>query len=231
MSNPSTPSIFATAYAVVRRPMGLIILFLIGILGSACYPTKLDSYPLLPAGSALPTGVRVTEDYVRFVPTVLQIAVPIVLGDKLGLVQLAYVGIANTIATQGTKFLVDKVTIAGTRIGQRPRGIDSRHNMPSGHSSMSSCAVYFLGRRYNWWWALALGIIMLMTMYARVMLNAHTVSAVVAGALLGFVTTAWFTSPRRLDGLRKKETSGETSGEMSGETNELPVNAEALAGR
>jgi membrane-associated phospholipid phosphatase len=33
-------------------------------------------------------------------------------------------------------------------------------------------------------------------MYARVMLNAHTISAVIAGALVGCLTTAWFTSRR-----------------------------------
>jgi lipid A 1-phosphatase len=69
--------------------------------------------------------------------------------------------------------------------------------MPSGHSSMASCAVYFVGRRYSIWLAIPLAIIMLLTMYARVMLNQHTISAVIAGALIGFLATAMFTSPRR----------------------------------
>ena len=190
----SKQSIFRTAYASVRRPTLLLVLLFVGILASACYPTDLKTYPILPAGSATPAVVRITEDYVRYVPTVVQIAVPLVLGDKVGMVQLLYVGISNTIATQGLKHLVNGVTIDGTRLGQRPRG--DPYNMPSGHSSMSSCAVYFLGRRYSVWLGLLLSIILAMTMYTRVMLNAHTISAVIAGALIGFLTTAIFTSPR-----------------------------------
>jgi lipid A 1-phosphatase len=190
------PSIWVTAYRAVQRPIWLILFFLTGIFASASYPTDLHSYPMLQAGSEMPASVNLTEDYLRFVPTIAQIAVPLVLGDKIGIVQLVYVGISNTIATQGTKFLLNNQWVRGTRLGQRPRGLNSKFNMPSGHSSMVSCAVWFLGRRYGWWLAILLSIFMLMTMYARVMLNAHTISAVIAGALTGFVTTAWFTSRR-----------------------------------
>jgi membrane-associated phospholipid phosphatase len=193
----TTPSIFKTAYRVVRRPLAAIALCVVAILACAGYPTDLSSYPLAPAGTPTSATVRLTEDYLRFIPTVLQIAVPIVLGDKVGLVQLAYLGIANTVATQGLKFAINGVTVGHTRIGERPRG--GNHNMPSGHSSMSSCAAVFLGRRYGWKYGAILGVLTLMTMYARVMLNAHTVSAVLAGALIGIATTLWFTSPRRKD--------------------------------
>ena len=43
---------------------------------------------------------------------------------------------------------------------------------------------------------LLLSLIMAMTMYSRVMLNAHTISAVITGALIGFLGAALFTSPR-----------------------------------
>jgi lipid A 1-phosphatase len=71
--------------------------------------------------------------------------------------------------------------------------------MPSGHSSMASCATYFVCRRYGLWHALYLLPILLLTMYARVALNDHTVSAVIVGALVGFVTAALFTSPYKPD--------------------------------
>ena len=187
-------SLFRHAYAEVRRPIGLILVLLIALILSAIYPSKLASYPVLPVGAATPEAVTLTENYVRFVPTAVQIALPLMLGDKVGLVQLLYVGISTTIATHSAKRLLDNVWVDRTRLGQRPNG--GSINMPSGHSSMVSCAVYFVGRRYSTWLGLLLSLIMGMTMYARVMLNAHTVSAVVAGALLGFLTTALFTSPR-----------------------------------
>jgi membrane-associated phospholipid phosphatase len=189
-------SIFKRAYAEVRRPFGLIALLLVAIVLCAMYPSDLESYPILPAGTATPHEVRVTEDYVRFIPTAVQIAVPLVLGDKIGLVQLAYVGISTTIATHGLKNLLDNRWIMDTRLGRRPERPSSHGNMPSGHSSMVSCAVYFIGRRYSIWLALPLALIMLMTMYARVMLNMHTISAVCAGALIGFLCTALFTSKK-----------------------------------
>lgn len=190
----TTPSIFKTAYRAVQRPFAVIAFCVLGILACAGYPTNLAGYPVAPRGVPLPPAVELTEDYLRYIPTALQIAVPLVLGDEVGMVQLLYLGIANTAVTQGLKFMVNDVSVDHTRIGQRPRGND--HNMPSGHSSMSSCAVVFLGRRYGWQYGLVLGVLTVLTMYARVMLNAHTISAVLAGALVGTATTLWFTSPR-----------------------------------
>lgn len=187
-------SIFSTAYAEVRRPIRIIVLLLIGIMLSAVYPSDLDSYPLLPAGTNVPPIVKMTDHYLRFIPTVVQIAAPLVLGDETGLVQLLYVGISNTLATQGAKYLLNDRWVLHTRLGQRPSSPTSRHNMPSGHSSMVSCAVYFVGRRYSILLGILLGIIMLIAMYARVALNAHTISAVIAGALTGFLSAALFTS-------------------------------------
>jgi lipid A 1-phosphatase len=187
-------SIFHVAYAEARRPVALIVILLIGIVLSAIYPSELENYPILPAGASMPMEVTLTENYVRFVPTLVQVALPVVLGDKVGLVQLLYVGVSTTIVTHGLKHFLDHRWVMHTRLGQRPNG--GSINMPSGHSSMASCAVFFIGRRYSLWLGLLLSIIVALTMYARVMLNAHTISAVIAGALVGCLTTAWFTSRR-----------------------------------
>lgn len=196
--NMTNPSIFRLAYAEVRRPVVQIVFMLCAIVLSAIYPSDLKSYPILPAGTSMPSEVTLTENYVRFIPTVVQIALPVALGDRVGLVQLLYVAVSTTVATHATKQLLNDRWIMHTRLGQRPNGGSS--NMPSGHSSMASCAVYFIGRRYSVWLAILLSLILGLTMYARVMLNAHTISAVVAGALVGFLTTALFTS-RRVAGL------------------------------
>jgi lipid A 1-phosphatase len=141
--------------------------------------------------------VEPTETKLRFVNTIIQIGLPLLLRDKEGMVQLLYLGVATTVATQGLKRVVNDVHVGGTRIGERPYAPDSRYNMPSGHTTMSSCAVYFVARRYGWRHLLYLVPILLLTMGARIMLDAHTLSAVLAGALIGFICAAWYTSPYR----------------------------------
>jgi lipid A 1-phosphatase len=189
-------SLFAAAYLDVQRPVAMIVFLVLSITLSAIYPSHLDTYPVLGRSEHVPEGVLLTEDYARFVPTAVQVALPVVLGDKVGLVQLLYVAAAGVITTHGLKFLLNDRWIGRTRLGERPNHRD--HNMPSGHSSMVSCAVYFVWRRYSPWLGLLLSAFMLVTMYARVMLNAHTVSAVIAGALAGLLAAALFTSPCNL---------------------------------
>ena len=87
------------------------------------------------------------------------------------------------------------VVVLGVRLGERPHG--GRHNMPSGHASLASSAVYFVGRRYGWWHLLYLVPVLLLTMFARVELDAHTGSAVIAGALIGIFSAALFTGKYR----------------------------------
>ncbi len=198
------------AYTRVQRPRWFIFACLIGIMLSLPYPTDLQSYrtPRTDGNSSL---VRVTENYLRFTNTIAQVALPILLKDKIGMIQLVYVGISGTVATHGLKRLVDKWEIWGTRLGERPSRPGSKHNMPSGHSSLASSAVYFVSRRYGFKHLLYLVPILLLTMYARVALNDHTVTAVIAGALVGLLMAAIFTSDRMKD--RMLPTVGDASTE------------------
>jgi lipid A 1-phosphatase len=191
------PSIFYVAFSEVNRKVLLVPLLTIAFLYSVFYASDLDLYPILPIDKDIPTEVTLIENYIRFIPTVAQVVLPIVLADKIGLVQLVYVALSTTIATQATKRLFNKQWVKGIRLGQRPSLTHSKHNMPSGHSSMASCAAYFVCKRYKLSLVFVLLPILLLTMYARVMLNDHTISAVVAGALLGILTAALFTSKRK----------------------------------
>ena len=181
------------AYIQVRRPSRFIYACVIGVLLVPLFPTNLHSYRAPHAGEGL-TVALVTDHYIHNINTIVQIALPILLRDKIGLLQGLYVGLSNAIATHGLKFLVDHWTVAGTRLGERPLDVDSRFNMPSGHSSMASSAAYFVSRRYGLLHALYLLPILFLTMYARVVLNAHTITAVITGALVGFLVAAIFTS-------------------------------------
>lgn len=183
-------------YLPKQRPMGFIAACVVSIVVCMFYPSDLASYRK-NIGAELPPWVEPTEHGLRFVNTAAQIAMPLLLRDKEGMVQLLYIAVSATIATQGLKRILNDVHVGGTRIGERPFSPESSHNMPSGHSSMSSCAVYFVARRYGLWHALYLVPILLLTMAARIMLDDHTLSAVLAGCLIGLACAAWFTSQRR----------------------------------
>jgi lipid A 1-phosphatase len=140
--------------------------------------------------------VTLTEDYGRFINTGLQVLVPVVTRDIVGLKQVAVITVVGVLATHGPKRLLDRIEIAGTRLGQRPYSPDSQHNMPSGHSALAASSVWFLMRRYSLWFGLITIPVTVMTMYTRVMLDAHTISAVIAGALVGLLFTALLTTRR-----------------------------------
>jgi membrane-associated phospholipid phosphatase len=180
------------------------VLWLLGIaslLASTFYPTDIAGYVRQEGISRAPWIAHFTERYVRFINPGLQVAVPLLLRDKAGLVQLVKVAIVTTLATQVMKHALNNVHFMGARLGERPTQYpgkpprdfaDSNFNMPSGHSSMASCGAYFVARRYGWKWALIMFPVLLLTMFARVSLDEHTLSAV-----LGLLISAIFTTPRR----------------------------------
>ena len=104
---------------------------------------------------------------------------------------------AGIVASHGPKRLLNDVSIMGTRLGQRPSSKTSKHNMPSGHSTLASAGGWFMARRYSMWFLLLCLPITALTMYARVMLGAHTVSATIAGTILGVLVAALFVRRRR----------------------------------
>ena len=179
------------AYTEVEHPSRFRLACVIGIVLSLLFPTDLKSYRTAPPNPNIVAVV--TNTYGRFAVTAAQVAMPLVTRDAVGMVQVVYVALGTTALTHAIKFLVQDVTVWDTRLGERPGTPGSQNNMPSGHSSMASCATYYLGRRYGWWHLLYAVPIMLLTMYARVALQRHTVSAVIAGMLVGLLMAALFT--------------------------------------
>lgn len=182
------------------------LLGVLSFLASTFYPTDLASYVSKEGSSQAPAIAHVTERYVRYINPVLQVGLPVLLRDKVGMVELVKVAIATTLATQGLKYALNDVHVMGTRLGERPnpypgrppRDFDAANfNMPSGHSSMASCGAYFVARRYGWKWALIAFSVLLLTMFSRFSLDKHTLSAVISGALLGILMTAIFTTRYR----------------------------------
>ena len=178
----------------LRRHAIAAIAVLAIILAAVVYPSDLAAYRAHPYDGQASVAVTSIENWGRHVNSIAMLAVPLVLRDWTGLQQLGVVAIAGLIATHGPKRLLNGVVIGGTRLGERPSG--TNHNMPSGHSALASTAIWFLGRRYSWWWMLLTVPVTLLTMFARVMLNDHTISAVIAGCLIGLLVTALFVTRR-----------------------------------
>ncbi|MBM3408982.1 MAG: phosphatase PAP2 family protein [Betaproteobacteria bacterium] len=147
--------------------------------------------PPVSRGAVQPVAQWVVwvENQGRFVNTVAQIALPLMTRDILGLKALIWVTLTGTSATHGLKRTLNDVDMSGVRLGQRPSSEDSRHNFPSGHSALASSGAVFVAARYSRYWLLLLLPMTLATMYARVALDAHTWSAVIAGAALGVLFT------------------------------------------
>lgn len=180
----------------LRQMPWVWVLSLVALVGATFYPSDLPSYDYGKEGkqSALVMG---TENYGRLTNTVLQIGVPLLLRDVTGIKQLVVVTVAGILASHGPKRILNDVVVGDTRLGERPSGENSRHNMPSGHSTLAASAVMFLMRRYSLWWGLLTIPVMALTMYARVMQDMHTISAVIAGMLTGLIITALFTTGRK----------------------------------
>jgi len=136
-----------------------------------------------------PDWVHWVENQGRFTNTILQVALPVITRDLVSLKALAWVALTGTAATHGLKHSMNLVEINGVRLGQRPSNENSRHNFPSGHSSMASSGAVFVAVRFGWYWLLLLLPITFATMYARIVLDAHTLTAVIAGAALGVFFT------------------------------------------
>ena len=163
------------------------------LLIATFYPTDLKRhYAQSKNGHSDPFIVGV-EDYGRHINSILPAIAIVVMRDVNGLKQLATIGLTGMIASHGPKRLLNDVTISGTRLGERPSSSSSKHNMPSGHSTLASAGAYFMARRYSHWFGLIVWPVLAMTMYARFMLDAHTISATIAGALTGAIVAALFT--------------------------------------
>ncbi len=175
----------------VKLPKVFLIIMIISFLSSAFYPTD-KSFYLKERKPNSPKIARITEDYIRFINNGLQVLLPIIQKDPVGIIQMVNVSILTTAATQGLKEILNDVTVFSVRLGERPSG--KSRNMPSGHSSMASCGLYFVARRYGYKWLFVLIPVLLLTMYTRFVFDAHTISATIAGASLGMLCAALCTS-------------------------------------
>lgn len=179
------------ASQVKKHPLAFFVALAV-VVAAAVYPADPNVRRTDKASVGNLAVVNITEDYLRHVNWVLPIGLAVVCRDFTGLKQITAVLVAGTAATHIPKRLLNDVVIFGNRLGQRPYSTTSNYNMPSGHSALSSGGAYVLVRRFSPWLALIGVPILLLTMHARVILDAHTISATICGAATGFVVGALF---------------------------------------
>ncbi|MEL6691025.1 MAG: phosphatase PAP2 family protein [Pseudomonadota bacterium] len=163
------------------------------LLGAILYPSDMDGHYAVSRGGHESAVVVAVEDYGRHLNTIVPLATAVALRDFKGLSQIGGATVFGTAATHVPKRLLNDVEVAGTRLGQRPNG--GNHNMPSGHSALASAGAFIAVRRYSHWFGLIVWPVLLMTMAARYMLDAHTVSATIAGAIIGILVADIVTRP------------------------------------
>ena len=190
-----------TFVEILKQPIqsfqkySVFIILLIGIIVlSSLYPSDLEKdYSTTRGGQDMPFVVA-TEKYGRHINTLMPFALALISRDKNGIKQLLIITVSGILASHGPKRFLNNVQIMGTRLGERPFSPTSNHNTPSGHSTLAGASAYFVMRRYSWWFAIVVIPILLSTMYARVLLDKHTISATVAGAATGLLVAALFST-------------------------------------
>ncbi|WP_052249468.1 phosphatase PAP2 family protein [Tateyamaria sp. ANG-S1] len=166
---------------------------LVLLVGATLYPSDMDGHYAQSKNGEDSRVVTSVEAYGRHINTLIPIGTALVLRDIKGLAQIGAVLFAGTAATHIPKRLLNDVEINGTRLGQRPNG--GQHNMPSGHSALASAGAWIAVRRYLKLFGVIVWPVLFLTMYARYMLDAHTVSATIAGAIIGILVADLFMRP------------------------------------
>ena len=189
-------------FKVIYRHGVVVWMMVVIILAATVYPSDMENdYAVSKGGYERPVVVAF-EDYGRHINTLLPFVLALVLKDKEGWKQLGMITVVGILASHGPKGLLNYVEIMGTRLGQRPNSTSSKHNMPSGHSTLAGACAYFVMRRYSIWFGAIVIPVLLFTMYARVMLDKHTVSATISGATTGLLVAALFST--KLTGFRSQ---------------------------
>lgn len=125
--------------------------------------------------------------------TALQILIPAIgLGSALfyeegndGVTQFAKAFITSQIITHGLKYTVHE---------RRPNGICC-NSFPSGHTSAAFMGAAFIQKRYGWNYAIPAYLGATYVGYSRVQSKNHYIKDVVAGAVIGTLSSFYFTRP------------------------------------
>ena len=127
--------------------------------------------------------IETSGDILRLLIPAVALGATYYLDDDKGRAQFYKSFVANGVATYGLKYAINK---------QRPNGED--YSFPSGHTSVTMQSATFIHQRYGLKYALPAYIGATYTGYSRVESDNHYTIDVVAGAVLGALSSYYFTT-------------------------------------
>lgn len=126
-------------------------------------------------------------DIFQFLPLMVSVY-PMVLHDWKGLGQLA-LGTGSTLAiTLASKYTFSAISVnhpGWATISKRP-DTGAYDGFPSGHTASAFSAAGFMQRRYGWQWGVPTTILASLVGISRITSKRHTITQVIAGAILGY---------------------------------------------
>ena len=142
--------------------------------------------PVFVAGTSVHAG-----DSIESAGNVLEILLPataagLTIGfrDGQGAVQFGESAALMLGVTYGLKYAVDET---------RPNG--GSYSFPSAHASISFCSAEFMRKRYGWEYGVPAYVAATFVGYSRVESKEHYTHDVIAGAVIGIVSSYVFTTP------------------------------------
>jgi membrane-associated phospholipid phosphatase len=112
-------------------------------------------------------------------------AMPLLLDDREGMVQLVKAAALDLTTTYALKYSIHE---------RRPDGSDNE-SFPSAHSSVAFTSAEYLRKRYGWEYGIPAYGLAGFVAYSRVAADRHYVHDVLAGAAIGIASSCLFTTP------------------------------------
>ncbi len=144
------------------------------------------------------SGFQIWGDIFAFLPAMAG-AYTLTQKDYEGLARLALGTGLSMAITFGTKYTfvgISKVNKDAASISLRPdnSGYDG---FPSGHTTSAFSAAGFIQKRYGWKWGMPITILAASVGASRVVADRHTITQVIAGAVLGYAMSYLLTTKLR----------------------------------
>jgi membrane-associated phospholipid phosphatase len=140
---------------------------------------------LSPKFAAASNGVETSGDVLLGLIPAVAFGSTFYMKDCDGRMQFIKGFLANQAVTQGLKYTIHK---------DRPDDSDD-HSFPSGHTSTTFQAAAFIHERYGWKYSIPAYLGAAFAGYSRVDADKHYVEDVLAGAVIGTISSFYFTEP------------------------------------
>lgn len=138
----------------------------------------------LPQQGKAASDIEVAGDWIQILIPSMAYGTTLYLADTKGENQMYKSFVTNLGVTYALKVGINRT---------RPNGGD--HSFPSGHTSASFQGASFIHARYGWKYAIPAYIGASFVGYSRVYANKHFTSDVLAGAVIGTLSSFYFATP------------------------------------